>query len=75
MVQGVYAPGQINIPTRGWFLFGGENTTLIQAQKINPQTMVFESTGPLLFNGHFDVGQCLLQVAVVWLVNFKQHTK
>jgi hypothetical protein len=62
LVQGVKYPGQINIPSRGWFLFGGENTTLLQAQKMNSETLIFDNFGPLFYNGIFDVNQCILQV-------------
>jgi hypothetical protein len=61
MVEGVKLPGQINILSRGWFLFGGEYAKSYQAQKMNPRTLLFDTSGPYLYRGIFDANQCLLQ--------------
>jgi len=62
-VQGVKSPGQVNIPNRGWYLFGGKSATLLRAQKMNTlATMQFDNSGPNLYGEKVDDDQCLVQV-------------
>ncbi len=62
-MQGVKSPGQVNIPNRGWYLFGGKSATLLRAQKMNTlTTMHFDNSGPNLYGENVDDNQCLVQV-------------
>jgi len=62
-VYGVKSPAHVNIPNSGWYIFGGDNTDLLRAQKMNTlSTEQFDTSGPYLYNRKRDDNQCLVQV-------------
>ena len=53
--------GSANVVDLGWFLFGGYNGSLVNAQQLKDPDAQW-SAGPLLYKNYSDKEQCLVQV-------------
>ena len=54
--------GSANIVGRGWFLFGGYNESLVNAQQLNNSDADW-TLGPFLYGNYSDKEQCIVQVS------------
>ncbi len=53
--------GGVQVPSKGWFVFGGDKSTLNKAQGLAARDVDWES-GPNLYGGAIDSGHCTVQV-------------
>ena len=53
--------GSVLVPSQGWLIYGGSETTLTSAQKLVSLDDKWEA-GPDLFEGKPDKSPCLVQV-------------
>ena len=51
----------VQVPNKGWFIFGGEGNSLIRSQKLNHPSSKWE-LGPDLFQSRTVTGECLVQL-------------
>ena len=54
----------VHVPNRGWFIFGGQHSTLMNVQQLESANGNWQSTGPVVFNSLNDQNQCVLQVLI-----------
>ena len=60
--------GSSNVPSRGWFIFGGYGNNLTNSQWFNQDTW---KLGPSLYENSPNIYQCITQVIVFKAADFK----
>ena len=61
MVATAAGAASVQVPDKGWFIFGGEGNSLTRSQKLNHPTGQWE-LGPDLFQSRTVTGECLVQL-------------